>query len=210
MRRTLELSLAIFVVAGFALSAEQTAPKPTSKAANGAQQKIRLATSAAPASIGRNAAVVEMNERGETTELRTGTNGWTCMPSAGGPAGVVGTDPMCLDKTWMNWVDAWAHKADPKIDSVGIAFMLRGDKGASNTDPFATGPTADNQWVVAPPHVMVLVPDTRLLESMPTDPHNGGPWVMWKGTKYAHVMVPAAQEPRQTRQTRATATTAKR
>jgi hypothetical protein len=75
--------------------------------------------------------------------------------------------------------------------------MLRGDKVGSNTDPFATGPTADNQWVVAPSHVMVLVPDPKLLDSLPTDPHSGGPWVMWKGTKYAHIMVPTAAMPKQ-------------
>jgi len=26
----------------------------------------------------------------------------------------------------------------------------------------------------------------------PTDPKSGGPWVMWKGTPYAHVMVPVS------------------
>jgi hypothetical protein len=37
---------------------------------------------------------------------------------------------------------------------------------------------------------MVLIPDLRLLESLPTDPHAGGPYVMWKGTPFAHVMIP--------------------
>jgi hypothetical protein len=194
--RTTVSTVAIVVMAGFALSAQQTTRKPAAKTGGGHQQKIRLAMSAAPPEIGRNATIVEMNEKGEATELRKGTNGWTCMPSAGGAAGVAGADPMCLDKQWMNWADAWVHKRDPKVDSVGIAYMLRGDKGASNTDPYATGPTAANQWVVAPPHVMVITPDAKLLESLPTDPQNGGPWVMWKGTKYAHVMVPTAPMPR--------------
>ena len=30
----------------------------------------------------------------------------------------------------------------------------------------------------------------ELLEAFPTDPDNGGPYVMWKGTPYAHLMVP--------------------
>ena len=30
----------------------------------------------------------------------------------------------------------------------------------------------------------------RQLDSLPTDPKNGGPWVMFKGTPYAHIMVP--------------------
>jgi hypothetical protein len=44
---------------------------------------------------------------------------------------------------------------------------------------------------------MVLTPDTNQLEALPTDPHNGGPWVMWKGTKYAHIMVPTVPMPAQ-------------
>ena len=99
---------------------------------------------------------------------------------------------MCLDKTWMGWADAWMRKADPQVKTMGIGYMLLGDKGASNTDPFATAATADNQWIVSPPHVMVVVPDPASPDAFPTDPNSGGPWVMWKGTKFAHLMVPVA------------------
>ena len=58
-------------------------------------------------------------------------------------------------------------------------------------------PTADNQWVVSGPHLMLLTPDAKALDAYPTDPKAGGPWVMWKGTKYAHVMVPVAAMPKQ-------------
>ena len=34
--------------------------------------------------------------------------------------------------------------------------------------------------------------EAALLEGISTDPQNGGPYVMWKGTPYAHVMVPVA------------------
>ncbi len=37
---------------------------------------------------------------------------------------------------------------------------------------------------------MLLVPDAASLDAIPTDHHSGGPFVMWKGTPYAHVMVP--------------------
>ena len=39
---------------------------------------------------------------------------------------------------------------------------------------------------------MVLYADLKLLDAYPTDPKSGGPWVMWKGTPYAHLMVPVA------------------
>jgi hypothetical protein len=42
---------------------------------------------------------------------------------------------------------------------------------------------------------MILPTDASQLEALPTDPKTGGPWVMWKGTKYAHIMVPTAAMP---------------
>ena len=157
------------------------APSQPSAAATGSDM-IALALSAAPADIAAQATVMEPGEAGQMKELRAGTNGWVCMAHP---------EVMCLDKQWQEWADAWMNKRPPTITSVGVGYMLQGDRvGGSNTDPFATEPTADNQWVVSPPHVMVLTPDPRQLESLPTDPKNGGPWVMWKGTPYAHIMVP--------------------
>jgi hypothetical protein len=196
MRKALNVAVVV-VLTGVAASAQQPTEKPAVKSSGGNQERIRLAMSAAPPEIGRNATIVDTNEKGEMTELRKGTNGWTCMPSAGGATGAAGADPMCLDPQWTKWADAWMHKTDPKVDAPGIAYMLHGDMGASNTDPFATAQTPDNQWVVSPPHLMVLVPDTKMLDALPTDPHHGGPWVMWKGTKYAHIMVPTAPMPKQ-------------
>ena len=39
---------------------------------------------------------------------------------------------------------------------------------------------------------MVLYADPKALDAYPTDPKSGGPWVMWKGTPYAHLMVPVS------------------
>jgi hypothetical protein len=146
-------------------------------------QKIALAVSAGPAEITKNAMIMDMTSM-PPKQLRAGTNGWICA--------AVMHQPMCLDKEWQKWADAWMNKKEPKIEGTGIAYMLRGDNGASNTDPYATAPTPDNQWVATPTHVMVLYQDLKMLDSYPTDPKNGGPWVMWKGTPYAHVMVPVS------------------
>jgi hypothetical protein len=151
-------------------------------------QKLAFAMSAAPAEIGRHATVMDMTDMSKPKQLRAGTNGWICY------AMILGTnnEAMCLDKQWQNWAAAWMNKTEPKIEGTGIAYMLRGDNGASNTDPYAMGPTADNQWVKSPPHIMVLYSDPKMLDAYPTDPKSGGPWVMWKGTPYAHVMVPVS------------------
>src|SRR5262249_14860797 len=152
--------------------------------------KIAPAMSAAPPGSPRKDPGQGSGAGGKMKHLRAGTNGWVCMLE---PNGV----PMCLDKEWQGWADAWVNKKDPQIKNVGLAYMLKGDKGASNTDPYADKPTADNKWVVSGPHVMVLTPDAAQLDALPTDPNNGGPWVMWKGTKYAHIMVPTASMPKQ-------------
>jgi len=151
---------------------------------------IAKATSAAPPDIGRNAAVMGMGADGKMKELRAGTNGWMCMLDLVG-------DSMCLDKEWQTWGDAWMNKKEPpKPKAVGVAYMLNGDKGASNTDPYATKRTADNQWVVSGPHIMLLPTDASQLDAYPTDWTKGGPWVMWKGTPYAHIMVPTTSMPK--------------
>jgi len=45
-------------------------------------------------------------------------------------------------------------------------------------------------WVQEGPHLMIIVPNSGALVGLPDDPGSGGPYVMWKGTPYAHVMVP--------------------
>ena len=194
--------LTIAAVASFASSALYAQhPMPSSATPKSAApkmttaQKIANAMSAAPTVISKKATIMDWPEKegGQPKQLRAGTNGWVCFPSAPAEfAGASGDDPMCLDKQWQGWGDAWMSKTPPKVDGTGIAYMLKGDKGASNTDPFATGPTATNNWVVSPPHIMVLYADLKMLDAFPTDPSSGGPWVMWKGTPYAHLMVPVA------------------
>jgi len=122
----------------------------------------------------------------EGNVLREGNNGYTCLPT---PPTLTGTAPMCMDAEWMKWADAWQNKKDYAPSSLGISYMLAGDEGASNTDPYAAGPTADNDWIKEGAHLMILAP-AEMLKNFPTDPDNGGPYVMWKGTPYAHLMVP--------------------
>lgn len=122
--------------------------------------------------------------------LQEGDNGFTCMPTPPPVAARGGTAPMCLDAVWLEWAQAWQNHQPFSTDRFGIAYMLAGDAGASNFDPFAEGPTDDNEWIVEGPHVMLIAPDSLLLADIPTDPANGGPYVMWRGTDFEHVMVP--------------------
>jgi hypothetical protein len=180
---------------GTAKTAAATTAKPAQAPKMTDAQKIASATSAAPPGISQNATILDWPDTptGKARQLRAGTNGWVCNPST--PEmhpGTSGEDPMRMDKAWQTWAEAYLNKSQPKVSASGIAYMLKGDAGASNTDPFAMGPTPTNQWVTSPAHMMVLYPDTKMLDAFPTDPKNGGPWVMWKGTPYAHLMVPVS------------------
>jgi hypothetical protein len=155
--------------------------------------RIAEALSAAPASITSGAAVMDRaaERGGPMIELRPGTNDWVCMPSIPAAAGEPGFGPMCLDSPSREFFAAMRNREVPAIESIGISYMLQGNVQASATDPFAHGPTPDNQWVEMGPSLMIVTPDTAALAALPGSPVPG-PWVMWKGTPYAHVMVPVA------------------
>jgi hypothetical protein len=177
MRYTLIAAAAVVLV----MSAIVYAQQPAASATN---QLVENALSAGPPSVAAAAKVMLM----DGTVLRPGTNGWTCIPDD--PA-VPNNSPMCLDAAWLAFFDAYMHRRKPDETGVGIGYMLQSDMPVSNTDPFATGPAAGNQWLQdGVPHIMLIVSDGGLIEALPVDPHNGGPWVMWKGTPYAHVMIP--------------------
>jgi hypothetical protein len=183
------VSTSVMLVAASDVLAQTPPTKGAGRAAKPAMSDdalVKLATSAAPSDISAKATVVDHSEGGKTRTVRQGSNNWVCMAHP---------EIMCLDKNWQHWADAWINKQTPKVSGIGIAYMLQGDTGASNTDPYATGPSPSNEWVVTPAHIMVLTSDPKLLESLPTDPHSGGPWVMWKGTPYAHIMVPTVPMP---------------
>jgi hypothetical protein len=186
--QTLALIGMMIVSTAVTAAGQHATSKPASEAA-----KLKLAMSAGPADVTKDAAVVEMDQKGMMRQLRAGTNGWTCMllPTST----EVALDAMCGDKAWAAWGDAYMARKAPPAAALGVAYMLHGDHGASNTDPYAMAASETNQWVVSPPHVMLLVPDMKMLDVLPTDPHAGGPWVMWKGTPYAHVMVPLGSVP---------------
>lgn len=149
---------------------------------------VASAESAAPASLAKNASIVTADASGKMTEVRKGTNGWTCMPDS--PT-TPGPDPMCFDANAGKWIAAMLNHKPPPEGVVGMMYMLEGGTDASNTDPYATAPTADNDWVKTGPHVMV-VGSKELLAGYPSaaKPDTSVPYVMWAGTPYAHLMVP--------------------
>jgi hypothetical protein len=147
------------------------------------------AESAGPSSLSKNATIMDRDGK----VVRNGTNGWTCMPDN---PDTPGTDPMCMNEPWLSFMDALKNKKKPTYTQVGIAYMLQGDTPVSNTDPYATARKPGDDWVEGVgAHIMVLLPDVEALKNVSTDSKNGGPWIMWHSTPYAHLMIPIDSYP---------------
>ncbi len=140
--------------------------------------------SAAPSSVSAKATVLDWNLK----TLREGTNGWTCLPDR---PDTPGNDPWCVNEPWLNFLKAYVKKEKPTYTDIGFAYMLMGDTPVSNRDPYTTQPTGKEDWVAnLGPHLMMLIPNREMLKNISTDHLNGGPWIMWPDTPYAHIMIP--------------------
>lgn len=194
LNRTFELltaGAAIVALAGCnkaGAPAAKTSNETTSTTAAASKDPVASAETAAPAAIAHDASVVTVGANGAMNTIRQGKNGWTCMPDA---PDTPGPDPMCMDANAAKWAAAWIGHKPPPEGTTGVMYMLEGGTDASNTDPYATKPTAENNWVQTGPHIMI-VGSKEILAGYPSGakPDTSAPYVMWAGTPYAHLMVP--------------------
>lgn len=144
---------------------------------------INIAKSAAPENISDAATIMDAKGR----ILVEGTNGWTCMPGTPPNENV---NPMCVDKAWQKWLAAFMSQSayDSETEGFGMSYMLQGDQAVDNNDPFNTD-RSQGVWIQEGPHLMILMP-ASLMKGMSRDPYAGGPYVMWEGNDFVHVMVP--------------------
>jgi hypothetical protein len=185
LTRILAGSVCLLMMAGLVLGQGSTPEKTAAKKGGSSDAAyIAKALTAAPPGVAKGAGVARIDKDGNMQTLRESKNGFTCMVMLG--------NIMCADANSMAFFGAAMKKQTPP-DKPGITYMLRGDQGASNTDPSATKKTADNHWVVTGPHIMIVgagVKDLGLPDSADADPSK--PYIMWAGTPYAHAMVPVS------------------
>ena len=192
LKRTRNVALlSVLVIGTVAFGLARAAPAASQDDAD-TQARIENAMSAAPASLAEQATILdnELDADGTFVVLRDGSNGWFCLPDA---LGTPGPDPWCFDQTWLDWAYAFMAGEEPNVTVAGLAYMLQGGSDASNTDPFATEPEAGNEWMNSPAHVMLLLPEDLVESGFSPDHHSGGPWIMWAGTPYEHIMMPVAE-----------------
>ena len=145
-------------------------------------EKIKLATAAAPANVSDDALVLDS----DNSVLREGDNGWVCM--VGTPPSY--ENPMCVDAPWRRWLDAFMgqkpYKNEP--NAIGVSYMLVAFIPVDIDHPMNLD-ESKGTWVQEGPHLMILVPQA-LFGDLPRNPYEGGPYVMWEGSDFAHIMVP--------------------
>jgi hypothetical protein len=175
--RVLKVTLVLAAAGLFIATVSRTQQKEMSDA-----DYTKMVLSAAPEAVAKDAGVMRMDASGKMRMLRESKNDFTCMSADGAM--------MCNDKNSMEFIGAMLNHTAPP-DKVGISYMLAGDKGASNTDPYATAKTADNHWIVTGPHIMVFGPPSKTLGyTEAKDPDPNKPYMMWAGTPYEHAMIP--------------------
>jgi len=172
-----------FILALSTISALLAAHPEPPAAQSSNEDYIAVIKSAAPADLIDDATIVRM-EGSAVQTVQEGRNGWTCMTDQIGV-------PMCADANALEWAHAWqAHETPP--EKTGFIYMLSGDKGASNSDPWAKGEAADNHWIKTGPHVMIVGATVKTMAGYPRDldPDPNKPYVMWPGSPYEHLMLP--------------------
>ena len=163
------------------------APAPTPAPVMSDAQFITAAEGAAPATISGKAAIVRIDAaKKATTEVRAGTNGFTCslIPDESNA-------PFCADKNGWAWMSAaFTGQPNPPNTVPGIAYMGKGGlhfETPTGDIVMMAGP--GTKTVAEPPHWMLLSAIDPATSGLPTKPNAGGAYIMFAGTPYAHVMI---------------------
>lgn len=144
---------------------------------------IAQARSAAPSMVSAEATIMY---RGKV--LAQGTNNWICMPETLPDDNA----PICNDAQWMKMMQAVGSKGAFTAQGIGFSYMLGGDGGVSNATPYHPDHANAPDFIREGPHLMLIVPKA-MLKGITDDPHAGGPYVMWRDTPYAHIMLPVGE-----------------
>ena len=187
--RIVVIGMACIGVSMGAIAADKPAKKGGAKDLKSMSQdeQIKMALSAAPAYIAKDAGVMLPGEDGKLTEVRKGTNGFTCIPS-------VNTrpepDPMCFDAAVGQWVDAMMNKKDKPDNTVpGISYMARGGYHWEKDGKVLMEEEPGAKLVKEPPHWMMMWAFTSQDTKLPNTPNPSGVWIMFDGSPFAHLMV---------------------
>ena len=179
------LSLTILI-----LSLEATAKQlgiPNDVIAMSDREQMKLALSAAPAHLAKEAAVMVYGNDGKLKEARPGTNGYTCIPTV---MNLPIPDPMCMDAAVKQWLDDMMQNASKPSNTVpGIAYMAAGGSHWEQKGEVVMKQEPGAKVAKEPPHWMLMWPFDSKTSMLPKKPNPSGVYIMFDGTPYAHLMI---------------------
>ena len=189
MRRAMIFCLAVSVATAFGIGSlmadeKKMGQSPIAKMSQ--DELIKLALSAAPAHIAKDATVMVPGPEGKLMEARKGTNGFTCIPDVDGMSE---PDPMCADAASMQWVNDLMSGAPKPANTVpGVAYMAKGGWHFEKDGKIVMNKEGAKA-VKEPPHWMVFWPFDSKSSGIPDMPGPLGTYVMFDGSPYAHLMI---------------------
>lgn len=117
-----QLAVVVVVVASFSASGQNDMrPQQAADA-----EKIADALRAGPEFITKDAVIADWpvnpkDPKAEYRVLRAGTSDWTCLP---GIPGYPHDEPMCLDKTSMQWIKDSLADRPTHVERIGVMYMF--------------------------------------------------------------------------------------
>jgi hypothetical protein len=160
------------------------------------QEKIADALRAGPPFITRDAVIADWpanpkDPNAEYRVLRSGNSDWTCLP---GIPGYPHDEPMCLDKTSMQWIKDSLADRPVHIDQIGVMYMF---SGAWVPDLHGTSHSGDHTYHVGP-HAMIITPHNEDLAKFNRDGSTGQIYISHlPGHSELYLIIPFKDWPRQ-------------
>jgi len=151
------------------------------------EEQIKLALSAAPTSIAKEAGVMFLGEDGKLMEVKKSANGFNCLPALENDPE---PDPICFDAAVGQFIESFLSKAEKPSNTVpGVAYMAHGGYHWERDGKVLMEKEPGAKRVKEPPHWMIMWPFKSEDTKLPNRPNPSGAWVMFDGTPYAHLMI---------------------
>jgi hypothetical protein len=169
MRRKISMKKFAFLLLFTAVVA--SAQMPASRKSKSDAEKVASALQAGPKFVTQNATVIDYptSPGGEYRVLRTGSNGWTCLP---GYAAAAHDEPGCFGRVFLRFIKDSMAGLTPNVQRIGISYMY-GGKWVPNKS-HAMGSSAEFH---VGPHIMVMGLDQKMMQTLNQDASNGEPYV---------------------------------
>ena len=161
-----------FAFLGLITAIATYAQAPPSGKSKSDAEKITSALQAGPKFVTRNATVLDWpsSPGGEYRVLRAGTNQWTCLP--GRFPQTPHDEPGCFDQVFLQFIKDGMAGRTANMQSVGISYMYGGFWVPNKSHAMGTG----DEFHVGP-HIMIVGPDQKMLETLNHEGSNGEPYV---------------------------------